>query len=198
MAYVSGEALITVRGTLQGSEEWANTWCVADGTGSGDPQDIADALHEFYETLLEGATGFYNAGVTADEIRYHDLFTNNDVAVTWTALEGVSGSESLPPECAIRVSIQSATRRGGPFLPAFVIASVTQQGQLDTIYATALAVALDELWADVAATGSVIALHSPKDDTTYEVIAAKVGHTFDVIRNRRNQLPEGYVAITIP
>lgn len=199
MAYAVGDYLITIRGTMADAEEFANTWAVKDVGDDVGSQDILDVFHVFYETLATGATPVWNDATFITQARVVNLFDGLDQAVTWDSIQGNSDVFLLPTECALRVSIAvGGHRRGGPFLPPFRRESLTKDGRVGTGYQAAVVSALQDLVDSAEIAGWKLGLHSPTDLAVYNAGAVKVGRVFDVIRKRRNELPEAYSSVVMP
>lgn len=198
MAYIAGDGLLTVRGIISGVEEFANTWAFYGVDDDGVAGDVVLAVNAMYDTIAAGAAPLWPDTTVINGARYVNLFTGAEVAVPWPSIDGDNGNDSLPAECALRVSLKTLTTNGGPFLPAFTVDNVDAVGQLTTAAQNVVHDAVQQMLDDVDALGASVGLHSPTALGVLHLTGAKVGKTYDVIRRRRNDLPEAYLSITLP
>lgn len=197
MAYATGDTRIIIRGSTGGSEEWSNTWTVFLGTGT--VQQALDSFHDFYSTLFGISNDLYSETTTAAQARVIDLESNVEVPGTWLFVDGGFVDESLPTECALRVSLTDATgTRGGPFLPAPVVGTCSDTGLFDTGFQTTVIDALTALWQSLFDDDIVLSLDHTTDEVTEVVTSIRVGQVFDVMRSRRRDLVENYATATPP
>lgn len=197
MAYAAGDALVRVEGILAGSEGFANVWAFKSVSNASDAQDVADALHTFYDSYF---TSHSTARASVVTCSYTPLFTGGNIALTWAQIDGAVATDLLPTECALRLSFRSLPggTRGGPFLPGFCVNALDQDGMLDSTAHTNMTTYVGDLVADVAgSTPAQMGIHSPTTESVIEATSIRVGRVFDVIRKRRNDLPENYTTITV-
>jgi hypothetical protein len=196
MAYALGEFRLNVRGNAVGGEVWSNTWCFKDLAGGQDPQDVADILHGFY-VALHGFANHIGNDTTSVGCTIRDLFNQFSYEADWATTTGTSGADLLPSQCAIRVSLTSATSNGGPFLAGYTISAVDSEGQFETSFRGDLVTALDNFTNALTAADWALRLDRPSVPATAEVTVGRVGERFDIIRKRANQQAEGYVTFGV-
>lgn len=198
MAYVAGDRLWVVRGTISGTEEFANTWATQSGGDVADDDLLAQDFNDFYAELANGAAPIWSADVSAVSIRCVDLFSGAEIPVSWTVQTGSNGNPLLPPEVALRVSLGAFSNiRGGPFLPSPTNDVTDDFGQLTTAYQNVVRDAMAALTASIIGHDALLGLHSPTQSAVLDLLSGKVGKTFDVIRARRNNMPESYLAFPV-
>jgi hypothetical protein len=218
--------LLTFRGTVcAGSEEFSHSLTVDDaGTGDPSPETIAAVGEEALQAML-GTAGFNSmfptgtvwTTVTAAEIldlSEGTLSAAFNLALT-TPLSG-QGTQTLPPQCAVAVSMVAGTYangtplRGRFFLPtpsALAVSSTTgqlvtgaQTGILDGVEAF-----LNHFVQPTRSMAPQVWSRGPHPDsvkargmsTTQTVETVSVGKIVDTIRSRRGSLPEAYASRTL-
>jgi len=193
MAYDTDMYAIRIDGTLPGGETFSNTWTVDGTAGTPDVQDAIDDLHDFYTDLAAAA---WTAQVSAVSAHWRKLNGTTHGDGSWTPITGANAGPNLPTECALRVSLTGIDgSRGGPFLAGF------RAGDLDTNGTSAIASDIKDLVValNTALTGHDFQLSIDKPTSSSVVAAAqvRVGEVFDVIRRRRNDLPENYATASL-
>lgn len=197
MAYGAGDWMLIVRGATGTTEEWSNTWCTI--ANPVDVQAMVGALHDFYDNTIGDASNRWSTTTTAAQIRVVDLFTGDDEVVNWPNIAGPGGDDSLPSECAIRVSISAAdNRHGGPYLPAPNLSVLDANGLVNATSQDFIRDALTTLLADWDALDVQLGLNSPGDLSVRPATAVRVGRVFDAMRSRRSDLVENYLLATLP
>lgn len=197
MAYAAGDALVRVEGTLAGSEAFANVWAFKSVSNASDAQDVADQLHTFYDAYF---TAHSTDRATVVSCSYTPLFTGGNIALDWTTITGAVATDLLPTECALRLSFRTlpGNTRGGPFLPGFCVNALDADGMLDSTAHTNMTTYVSDLVADIAgSTPAQPGIHSPTTTSVIEATSIRVGRVFDVIRKRRNDLPENYTIVPV-
>ena len=196
MAYSAGDILLIAEGGLPSNEVWANTWAVRLGTA--DYQDAADAVAGFYNST--DIDDIMHTGWSFTSLTVRDLFNQTSPAVSFTpnTAGGENSTDPLPTECAIRVSLSSLQQRGGPFLGGFTAFSLATNGQLVGASRDNIVDAVEAMAAALDTAGGELALHLPTSQLVVSLVSARVGSTFDVIRRRRNNVPENYAMATLP
>ena len=196
MAYADGQWRFHVRGTLLG-EIFDNTWCAQHDPGDDDPQEFADILHQLYEDI-------YASGISDDTKAVAATMKNLGTGLlsdaSWAEIVGATATPMLPTQCAIRVTLAgSGQTRGGPFIAGWHRTSLGPDGQvLDDTPRNNLVTALETFWAAADAAGWSLLIDKPTTSSPVVVSSIRVGHRFDVIRKRANDLPEAYVMVTAP
>jgi len=194
MAYSANDNLVQVEGSLPDGEVWSNSWAVKATPGTTDFDDVEAAFHDFYDTLATGAAPVFGNLWTATKYTRRHPSDSTVFQPSWVTITGTNANDFLPSECAVRVSLDDgATHNGGPFLAGFTVDAVTATGLFKLAYQNVVADAVEQLGIDLNATAADLALHRPTVPSVVEVTTAKVGQVFDVIRRRRNDLPEAYV-----
>lgn len=188
MAYTPEDYQVRVDGTLGASEAWANTWTFVDLSTTGDIQDVIDALHAFYTSIK---ADHWTADVSAVSATWRNLDGSDSGSGDWATITGTNSGALLPLECAIRVSLSRGSVRGGPFLTGFRSGDLTTTGNLTAGGADDLADYVETLATFDVGTWAM-AIDSPTNSDTHVVSRIRVGEVFDVIRRRRNNLPENY------
>lgn len=192
--YVPQDYSIRVEGTLVDAESFANTWCVIDQVSGADIDDAIAAFHAFYDSLSfmwPASTHVVNA-----HWRRLDGFAFGDGA--WSTIDGTGAGNSLPTECAVRVSLSAPLgTRGGPFLPATRTGEVVADGGLESGTQGLIVTALGDLDTALQAADWKLGIDQSSSETTAQATVARVGRIFDVIRRRRNNLPEAYASVAI-
>lgn len=196
MPYLDTEWAVVVEGALPSSEVWANRWTVQEQTLSPDQAALTTAIRGFYLVWA----GICANDWTATMLTYRNLVTSDVVTPTWAVVQGDEETANpLPTECAIRISLSAANgRRGGPFMSGLHVGVVDTDGRAKSAEITPMASGLADLFDQADAAGYAFRLDSPTDTGTNALTAARIGRTFDVIRRRRNQVPEAYVPVTLP
>lgn len=190
MAYTANEFLVIVEGTIASSEIWSNTWCVLDTVGGQDRQVAVNIVHSFYNAIL-GALSDQCIGLTATT---RELSTSVSTPRAWDDTPGSLSADLLPTECAVRVSLNDRNNhRGGPFLCGFTISSVESDGRLLELHQVLLADEVQDLAQNLLGLGWQLRINRPSVGNTVVALEGKVGEVFDVIRKRRNDIPESYL-----
>lgn len=193
MAYDNNMWTVRVDGVTATSESWANTWCFHRTDPAATIDDVITALHTFYDDL---ATGFWTAQTSAESATWRQLNTGDVGAGTWASIVGANAGPLLPPECAIRVSLSApGNHRGGPFLTGFRSGSLDADGSFTG--AAGVVTLVTDMQTALLADDWEIAIHGVKDLTTWIADKVRVGEVYDVIRRRRNQLPENYAVAAL-
>ena len=194
MPYVDTEWAVLVEGRLAGGEVFSNRWTVAE-TDVG--ADIVDALTAFH-TMYVGWAGLMFQGWRVDTIEARNLVTSVTESFPFDSIEGDGGEFALPTECAIRVSLSAAgNRHGGPFISGWDTTNIDSESQLEATEAANFRNNVNALIVALAAADFELRLDSPTDTETKAITQGRVGRTFDVIRKRRNAIPEQYLNITL-
>jgi len=196
MAYTVDDWRFTCEGMVGPSERWSNTWTFNDTAGTGDPEDVAAHLRTFYNDLHS----FWSTAWTLTTIRYRNLVTNVDTISSAAAITGSAGTDMLPSQLAVRVSLNTASGvNGGPFLGGWTVASVDASNDgsfIDTQQAD-VATALTNLNNNVTSDDWAIALDRPTVPEVSACNRGRVGKRFDVIRKRSNDTPEVYETVDL-
>lgn len=193
MPYVDTEWAVIVEGVLPGSENWANRWTIRE-TGVG--ADLDDATAEF-RALYTSWAGLCPTSWSATMITFRNLVNSTVVTPAWSPVDGeVDDAGPLPTECALRVSLSAAPgRHGGPFMAGAATSTVDSDGRIFPTFLTGFIAALEDLQANLVAADFQLVLDSPSDTETKDITAVRIGRTFDVIRKRRNNIPEAYINV---
>jgi hypothetical protein len=196
MAYGPEDYRFTVRGTLNGTEEWANTWCVGSVADAANAVAAAAALHDFYTSVALHGLG---SGWQATTCQSRNLDTGVTTDHTWATITGDDLAHMLPNQIAVRVSLSTLSGvNGGPFLAGFSESANDSTGTLNNTDQSDLADDVETLANDLDAIGCVLSIDRPTVPATVPAVRARVGQRFDVIRKRANELPETYESRTLP
>lgn len=193
VAFTDNEVAIRIDG-VTGSESWANSWTVRETDVSADINDVGAALHTFYDGL---SSAFWTAQTSATSGTWRTLTGSDSGVFSWASITGANAGPLLPTECAIRISATAPfNRHGGCFLTGF------RGGSLDTggvfTGASDVATLITTLWQDVFDANYEFVLADRVALDVNVVNRFRVGEVFDVIRKRRNDLPEAYQDATPP
>jgi hypothetical protein len=191
MAYTDDDFQVRVEGTLGASESFANTWTFQRTDPGADVDNLTGPLHDFYDFL---ATSYWTDRVTATNASWRALDGSSSGDGTWALITGSAAGVLIPTECALRVTIRSFDNRlGGPFLAGFRSADLSEEGTFDTSVTSDIADALVTMIGDLETGDWRVALDKPSSPERTDLASSlRVGGVFDVIRRRRNQLPEQY------
>ena len=196
MAYVAGDYRFHVKGSLLG-EIFDNTWSARFTDPSPNPQTFVDILHDLYEDI-------YAVGISDDThalaCSFKELSTGSLGDGTWADLNGDTATPMLPTQCSIRVSISAGSgTRGGPFIAGWHRTALGTDGQtLDDTSRNNLVTSLNTFWAAADAAGWTWCLDLATTHSLVAVLNGRVGHRFDVIRKRANDIGEAFVGLTAP
>lgn len=196
MAYTADDWRFIIEGMVGPSEAFSNTWAFTDVASTGDPQDIANHLNQFYLDLA----GLWSPAIKVNTCRYRNLSTTVETVASFTPVVGSASSDMLPSQCAMRVSLNSALgKNGGPFLPAFCIAEVSSadDGLLPTATQTTITTALTNLNNNVTSDDWVIGIDRPTVPEVVNAARGRIGRRYDVIRKRSNDTPEAYSTVAL-
>lgn len=195
MAYSAGDVVVEIKGTGIGNEIWSNSWGVTGAVDAASRQLAVDAVHAFYNDIA----GLYGTGTEAAVALVHDKFANVTYIQSFAAVAGTEASKPLPTQLAVRVSLKAGVNiRGGPFLTGFSIDQVsTTGGLLDSTAQATIVGEVEDLYAQLDADGMALAIDSPTNLAMFDVVEARVGQRFDVIRKRANDILEDYVTATL-
>lgn len=195
MAYAITHYRVQVRGALDAGETWSNTWAVIDTLGGQDPTDLAAFFHDLYDGMKAARSQEW----TATNAFVKNLGSGLLQTLPFATVTGEQSADALPTECAIRLSLSdNEGRRGGPFLAGFTSAALAADGTYDTGARATLATLVNDFFNDLNTSDWAIGLDSPTDVTVVPVAVARIGQVFDVIRRRRNDIPESYLDVTVP
>lgn len=193
--YGANDLAVVVTGTLNSAESWSNSWAFTSTVTPDDAQDVVDILHAFYAHLADDLPVLSDEWLAVDA-RAVALAGPVEVPVTWTTIDGEQGENMLPTECALRLSATGVDgARGGPFLAGFTTACVDADGTLLASYKAEVVACVQALADDLVASDYTLALRRPGPAVLEEVLTVRVGEVFDVIRKRRNDLPENYSSV---
>lgn len=193
MAYDNGDFRIRVDGVVA-TEQWANTWTVHRTDPGAAIQDAVDAFHAFYEDI---ATLAWSAECSARAAHWKQLNTAAHGDGAWTTVVGALAQKMLPPEVAVRVSLSDDLgARGGPFLAGFTVGSLDDDGHFQN--AADVVTAVSDLATALAADDWQIVIDRPTLVGVSVATLVRVGEVYDVIRKRRNELPENYASAVLP
>lgn len=197
MAYAAGEWKVNVRGNLAGSEIWSNSWCLIDPTGVQDIQEAGDILHAFYEDIA-GFASWLGASWNTVGASAKALNTGLVQELVWATETGSSASEPLPQQLAIRISLQSAFARGGPFLSGFTTNAIgSTAGSVDAALIGDFVGALETMTASLTTAGWQLGLDQPTTLTATQVTGGRIGNRWDVIRKRANDVHDTYTSFAV-
>lgn len=193
MAYIDGDFLVNIKGTLANNEIWSNTWAMVGALTAVEKQDCVDALHTFYNDI----TPFLSAEWTADVATGTDLATGVSVDYAWGAFVGTETAKTIPTQLAIRCSLSNDFGvRGGPFLTGWTIDAIdATKGLIAPATVTQIAGELDQLGQEVLAAGASLGIHRPTLETVVIASMGRVGQRFDIIRKRANEVLEAYTPV---
>lgn len=195
MAYDAGDILVTVRGSFDPGEIWANVWAFVEVSPGSNPQDAVDGLHAFYAEL---AALWFPGEYHAISASVKDLATGISVDGEWEALAGSQADDILPTQLAVRVSLSDDIgTRGGPFLGGWNKATAAEDGLVDNGAQAAVITALNNLDTAVTTDGYRIGIHRPTVPDVRVATMGRVGKRFDVIRKRGNNVPEAYASTSL-
>jgi hypothetical protein len=218
--------LLTFRGTVcAGSEEFSHSLTVDDaGTGDPTPETIAAVGVEAVQEMLAVSTfnSLFPTGTVWTTVTAAEILNLSDGTLSAafnaalpTALTG-QGAQTLPPQCAVAVSLVAGTYangtplRGRFFLPtpsALAISSTT--GQLASAAQTGILDGVEaflnhfvqptrSMAPQVWSRGPHAESKAPRGmSSTQTVETVSVGKIVDTIRSRRGDLPEAYVSRTL-
>jgi len=196
VAFTSNDFRFIVRGTFDNGEVWFNRFAAQRTDGGADPQDVVDALNAMYSDIYSTSISSHTQAVGAT---YQQLSGPGAVEATWPVLTGDDLADLLPTECAIRLSLSTASGvRGGPFLAGWSVNAVDADGQLVDGIAGDVVGFYAAFYASAVAADWIPAIERPTASTLNLINRARVGETFDVIRKRRNALAEAYEVIALP
>ena len=196
MAFTANDYRFIVRGNFDNGEVFFNRYAATRTDGGADPQDLVDALFAFYGTVYGTNISSHTHAVGCT---MHQLTGSGAVEAVWTGVDGDDLADLLPTECAIRLSLSTASGvHGGPFLAGWSVNAVDADGQLVTGNAVDVVNAYDTFYGAAVAADWIPAIERPAAATLNPINRARVGSTFDVIRKRRNELAEGYAVVTLP
>lgn len=190
MAYDNTDLQVRVDGTVGGTEAWSNTWTLRSSVELPIVSDAITAMHDFYDEI---ATALWTATTSAVScsFRYLDGAAHGDAV--WATITGANAGPALPSECAVRVSLSDDQgHRGGPFLTGFRSGSLTTAGLFTS--PTTIVTAVENLQDALVLANWKIGIDLPTTVTAVDATQVRVGEVYDVIRRRRNDLPENYVA----
>lgn len=195
MPYADTEWAVIISGELPAGEVWANRWTIAETDVGADLLAAAGAFHAVYASWA----GVCDSDWKANNISFRNLVNGGVVQPAWVQIVGEEGDSSpLPTECALRVSLSAMpNRKGGPYFCGVSTDHVDNSGQMAAVSLVGFVSALEALFDDLVAADFALRLDSPSDTETKEISACRVGRTFDVIRRRRNQIPESYINVPV-
>lgn len=181
-------ALATI-GTEQAATAWADALTEA-WSGAGTP---AGALATLYspDVVLQTATAGQIAQPGGGQVARADVTIG---------LPGTAVADSLPPQCAVVISLRTglANRagRGRFYLPATAV-DASAGGRLSTAAQTTIANAMTRMFAALDPTGITPVIYGRLTGSTNTITSANVGDVYDTQRRRRNQLTETRMAIAV-
>lgn len=200
--------LLRASGTWNGGETWNFTLhATAAVSAAAAAGSLAGALEEMWSGVgtPAGALGtLYSPDVvlgtaTAGEINEQSgqQIARADVAVN---AAGTATGSSLPPQCAVVISLRTAianrTGRGRFYLPATSVDAL-DAGRISAAAQTTIANAMTRLFAELDAAAITPVIYSRTRHVTTTITDANVGDVYDTQRRRRNQLNEQRVTIPV-
>lgn len=196
MPYIDTEWAVLLEGTLPSDEVWANRWTVQESVVDPDEAALVTAFRVLYISWA----GVCNVGWTCSKITLRNLVNGEIRQPTFALIDGDEElADPLPTECAIRISLTAgAGHRGGPFLAGVAADALDSDGRMAAASLTGFIDALEQFFVDVEAAGYTVRLDSPTTTSTRALTSCRIGRTFDVIRRRRNQVPESFTSIPLP
>lgn len=198
MAYDAADILMRIEGTLAGSEQFSNTWAFKDVPDAAVAQEVADVMHQLYFDIFDARSTALASAVTCE---YTPLFTGGNIGLDWTTVTGGVATDLVPTECAVRFSLRSLPSGvgGGPFFPGWAVNALDADGTLDDATVAVIVTALEAMVLGLSGTTgpAQLGIHRPTTETVVEATSIRVGRVFDVIRRRRNELPEDYATVAV-
>ena len=196
-----------VSGTFPG-ETWSFT-IHTEGTGSLTSANSAavafwDLLWGGVATPADSIKQLIPTTVTSVQVSTAslDALTGKQVArvITPDAKAGTNANGPLPPQCAVAVSLRtaSATRsgRGRFYLPVYGTNEAVA-GVLDSTAQTQTATAAQKALQSLVAAGFTPVIYHRGPKSTTAITTVDVGNVFDTQRRRRDKLIETRVSLTL-
>lgn len=164
------------------------------------------AVDAWYVTLAGDAAwkALFQSGTIFGEAKVSEIFADTGAVIT-TAMAGTSyngsgGGDSLPPQVALCVTVNTAiisrTTRGRFYLPPLLASNTTASGR---VYPAAQATAVGSLAAAFTVlngTDGTLIVWSRKLHEATDATSLSVGDVYDTMRTRRDKLVE--VRSTLP
>lgn len=196
MAYDADDWQINVRGNLTGGEQWSNSWCFHDNDGGQPVQEVADLLSNWYETVWGFASWIHN-GTTVEGAVARSLLDGGLTELDFFTGSGGNNVSALPNQLAMRISLSgTGGARGGPFIAGFD-RTANDDGMIDDDCIGDIIGALEGLASAVITAGWTWCINRPTTEVTVPVNVGRIGHRWDVIRKRANELAESYTVFDV-
>lgn len=171
----------------------ATTWAQAlteAWSGSGTPTGALNAAYAT-DTVIDLATASLLTQTSGQQTARADVAVN---------LPGTSAEDSLPPQCAVVVSLRTelANRagRGRFYLPAPAVNAVTA-GRFTAAIQQNFVNAMTRMFAALDGGGITPVLFSRTTFQNTTITSFNIGDVFDTQRRRRNQLVEQRISGTV-
>lgn len=179
---------------------WLSSTTMAAATDFVEAMCTAQAADAVWKALFPAGVTFGSPKIsTVDEDTGEVLATSvHGASYTATGLGG-----SLPPQCAIVVTLRSAlagrSDTGRFYLPGPAATNITTAGRIDTTTTAALSARVEAnfLVGNGAALGSEVIVYSRTHRSHVSVSVIDVGDVVDTQRRRRDKLTENRVATPI-
>lgn len=195
------------QGTLHGAEIFQHGHHVSSAdTAAG---VASDAAAQWLAILAVSAfSSCFPTGIQWTQVNVSELGATPASPVVTSAQTAISDggtatTGSLPNQCAVVVSLRSATAgsraRGRMYLPPIDEDGLTTAGRLTTAYQTTLADNVEDYFDAMTTAGhsSVVVSSVGGVYTTYPLIELRIGNVIDTQRPRRNDLAEVYITRTV-
>lgn len=174
-----------------------------DGATVAQAATAADAWQVQLLTHAGGVQGFFpNNTVWAnpvvasiDQASGHEISAGAGIS-TGVGTGDASTNHPLPPQCAVCVTLRSATNtghgRGRFYLPAPIITALDLTGRLTSAFQSQLVISLNAAYSAAAtATGRFNpVVYSRSLRGTLDVVTGDIGNLVDTQRRRRNKIAE--------
>lgn len=196
------EKYVTLRGRHGAGDIWQ---CGFYGQHDGDDTALAHKVADAAATLLFSGTGcpfptavtFANASVAKLEVATGHLAP----AVSWAHTQAGAIASSLPPECAICVTMTDVDGHKGRFyLPPLGANQVDVNGFINGDAHAWLADHLDSFWQGLASDTDTFrsVVYSPKRRAAVATSTFSIGSVVDSQRRRRNKVAESRLTRNMP
>lgn len=190
---------VSCRGTIAGSEQWANVFHLI---GPGTPldgtlaSDIRDCFSDFYTAVkTQNLWDQWTHDVT--EVKQE----SSGLSFEYGGIGQGAASNGLPSDMAVvlswRTAVNSRRGRGRTYLCG-LIEGHCDEGLLSSVVQAAWATAAHDLATDLTAAGADLAVYSTTAGIANAVTSVKVGRRFDHQQRRENRISEAYITAVIP
>lgn len=205
-----------ISGSLPGGDIFRSGFAVETGIGGeASAQEIADTIASaFNDNWLKVLDGFTFAIKFPPTVVFQKILvyerpktplgaSSEQAEATLGNKAGTSSEATLPPECAVCVSLLTGapgrSARGRMYLPPVAKNVIGTNGQLGTSDAKLFADWAAAFFGQInnIATDANVVVWSRKNASTRNVTRVQVGNQIDMQRRRQNSAPETYQATDV-